>query len=81
MLDQLEAKDPEFWVGLLKEYLDPEKPHVVVKGAPSVALKKQKAEEEAQRVSEQKSQLGPNGLRECDEKLHKAVAENNVCLI
>jgi Zn-dependent M16 (insulinase) family peptidase len=74
------TKGPQFWVSLLRDYVDLNKPNVVIKGRPSPKVKAQLAEEEKQRVAERKEILGTRGMQEKKRELDAAIAANEVTI-
>jgi Zn-dependent M16 (insulinase) family peptidase len=74
--DKLSKWSQEQWRGFIKDTIS-HAHHVSILGKPSAALSaKLKADEET-RIERQKQKLGPQGLKEMQEKLNKAKAEND----
>eukprot|EP00112_Aurelia_sp_Birch-Aquarium-sp1_P017903 Seg42.13_Seg42.8 transcript_id=Seg42.13_Seg42.8/GoldUCD/mRNA.D3Y31 product="putative protein C05D11.1" protein_id=Seg42.13_Seg42.8/GoldUCD/D3Y31 len=74
-LEKLKKESSEFWVALLKEYLI-NRPKIVIIGDPSEKMMKDMAEEEKQRIAEQRKELGEDGLSEKEEALENATDDN-----
>ncbi|RYP68087.1 hypothetical protein DL771_006829 [Monosporascus sp. 5C6A] len=73
----LEKWTDEQWRGFLKKWIS-DAHHISVLGKPSLKLAdKQKAEEVA-RIEKRKQELGPDGLKELQQKLDQAKKENEV---
>ncbi|RYO93817.1 hypothetical protein DL766_005097 [Monosporascus sp. MC13-8B] len=73
----LEKWTDEQWRGFLKKWIS-DAHHISVLGKPSLKLAdKQKAEEVA-RIVKRKQELGPDGLKELQQKLDQAKMENEV---
>lgn len=79
-LFKMEAENQSFWVGLIEEYLL-RQPSVTVRGVPSISEQKSMAAEEKERISQQQTTLGPEGLSLKDKQLSEAMQQNEVkCL-
>eukprot|EP00795_Rhopilema_esculentum_P010837 gene10837-19653_t len=76
-LEQLNKEPEQFWIDLLKKYLI-DRPKVVIIGNPSEKKMKEMAEEEKQRIEEQRKLLGEDGLSEKEDELENATDENEV---
>ncbi|KAL6068377.1 putative zn2+-dependent endopeptidase insulinase superfamily protein [Balamuthia mandrillaris] len=76
-LKELEDKDSQFWVQLLKETLI-EQPYCLVVGQPSKEKAAQLASEEVARIEAQRKHLGKAKLEELSKKLEDAVQANEV---
>lgn len=66
----------EQWRDFIKTYIS-DAPHVSILGKPSAALSEKLKNDEAARIEEQKKQLGPEGLKKAQDRLEKAMAEND----
>ena len=64
------------WRGFIKMYIS-DAPHVSILGKPSTALSEKLKNDEATRIEEQKKRLGPDGLKKAQDRLDKAMAEND----
>lgn len=64
------------WKTFIRTYIS-DAEHVSILGLPSARLSDKLKADEAARIEEQKKRLGPEGLREMQEKLDKAKAEND----
>jgi Zn-dependent M16 (insulinase) family peptidase len=74
--EHLETWTEAQWRDFIKKWISEAK-HVSILGVPSAELsKKLKADEEA-RVAEQRKRLGEEGLKDLEDKLEKAKAEND----
>ena len=73
--DKLEKEPTEFWLGLLNKYFN-EGPHVSCVGVPSKEFAKKTEKEEKERIEEQRTQLGEEGLKEREATLEKAKTEH-----
>jgi Zn-dependent M16 (insulinase) family peptidase len=75
-------KEPEdFWLQLLKKYLV-DGPSVTVRGYPSLEEQQSMAQNEKQRILEQRQKFGEEGLMKLGEQLQQATVENEVsCLL
>ncbi|KAJ5072464.1 presequence protease [Anaeramoeba ignava] len=71
-LKELEAKDKQFWLDLIKESFG-EKHYVCVVGEPSKEKGKELQEAEKLRLEKQKQELGDQRIKELDEELKKAI--------
>ena len=72
--DARKAKEfePQYWLDLLnRTFLA--SPRVLLKGVPSLELNNQLYQSEEERVKAQIETLGPDGLKEAGEKVHRAV--------
>ena len=72
--DARKAKEfePQYWLDLLnRTFLA--SPRVLLKGVPSLELNNQLYQKEEERVKAQIETLGPDGLKEAGEKVHRAV--------
>lgn len=76
-LRKLKSEKSEFWVGLMKKYITPEK-MVVIVGDPSEEKMKEMGDNEKQRVKRQREELGDDGLAKKKMLLEKAIEENSV---
>ncbi|KIV78033.1 hypothetical protein, variant [Exophiala sideris] len=65
------------WKDFLKQYIS-DAPHVSILGVPSTRLSEKLKTDEASRIEQQKSKLGPDGLKKMQEKLDQAKAENDL---
>lgn len=75
--DVLEKWTDDQWRAFLKKWIS-DAHHVSILGKPSLKLAdKQKAEEVA-RIEERKNELGPEGLKDLEEKLDEAKKQNEV---
>ena len=66
----------EQWKAYIKKYIS-DAPHVSILGVPSSRLSEKLKTDEANRIEEQKTTLGPDGLKKMQEKLDEAKAEND----
>lgn len=74
--DELKEWTDAQWRGFINKWIA-EAPHTSILGVPSSKLaEKLKSDEEA-RVEEQKKKLGEDGLKKLEERLEKALAEND----
>ncbi|EXJ78513.1 hypothetical protein A1O1_08914 [Capronia coronata CBS 617.96] len=64
------------WKDFIKKYIS-DAPHVSILGVPSARLSEKLKTDEANRIEQQKERLGPEGLKDMQEKLDKAKAEND----
>ncbi|KAL6725674.1 hypothetical protein Aduo_007710 [Ancylostoma duodenale] len=69
------SEPASFWSHLVERYFT--KPHVTVIGVPSKQMVAKIAQEEAERLKRQREKLGIDGMRECGEKLCRAIEENS----
>ncbi|KIH54029.1 hypothetical protein ANCDUO_15827, partial [Ancylostoma duodenale] len=69
------SEPASFWSHLVERYFT--KPHVTVIGVPSKRMVAKIAQEEAERLKRQREKLGIDGMRECGEKLRRAIEENS----
>ena len=76
-LEKLKKEPEEFWVGLLKKYVQDQK-MVVVVADPSDELMQKMGSDEKERVNKQREALGEEGLKEKKMILDKAIAKNEV---
>ena len=76
-LEKLKKEPEEFWVGLLKKYVQDQK-MVVVVADPSDELMQKMWSDEKERVNKQREALGEEGLKEKQMILDKAIAKNEV---
>lgn len=74
--DELETWTDTHWRAFLKKWIS-DAPHITILGKPSAALSKKIKEDEEARVAAQKAKLGESGLKELEEKLAEAKAEND----
>lgn len=72
----LQAWTEEKWKTFIKKYFS-EAHHVSILGVPSAQLSERLKTDEARRIEEQKEALGPDGLKQKQEYLDAAKAEND----
>ncbi|KAI1614174.1 Metalloenzyme, LuxS/M16 peptidase-like protein [Exophiala viscosa] len=65
------------WKDFLKQYIS-DAPHVSILGVPSARLSEKLKTDEARRIEQQKTSLGPDGLKKMQKKLDQAKAENDL---
>ncbi|KAI9139952.1 Metalloenzyme, LuxS/M16 peptidase-like protein [Paraphysoderma sedebokerense] len=75
-LDELLLWQSSKWINFIVRYIL-ERPHVVLIGKPSAALAKQIQEDEKARLDKQRSDLGPEKLKQLQERLDHAMQEND----
>ncbi|RCN27740.1 hypothetical protein ANCCAN_26523 [Ancylostoma caninum] len=71
----LRCEPASFWCCLVDRYFA--RPHVTVVGVPSKKMVAEIAQEEAERLKPQREKLGSDGMRECGEKIRRAIEENS----
>ncbi|MCJ1477917.1 hypothetical protein MMC13_006591 [Lambiella insularis] len=74
--DELESWTDQQWRAYLIRWIS-DAPHVTILGKPSASLAKKIEKEEEARVAARKAQLGDTGLKELEQKLAAAKAEND----
>lgn len=79
-LQKMESEGPDFWSNLIKTYML-EMASVTVRGVPSIAEQQRMAEEEKERVEQQRKNLGPEGLQKKDKQLLEAMQQNEVSML
>ncbi|XP_058831479.1 uncharacterized protein C05D11.1-like [Topomyia yanbarensis] len=76
-LQELKNKDEDFWVCLLNKYLVNAN-NVVVRAIPSIEEQKRSAKEEQDRIQQQRTDLGEEGLTKKGKQLADAMATNEI---
>lgn len=74
--DVLETWTDSQWRQILRDWMS-EAPHITILGRPSAEMSKKLKSEEQDRVAAQKERLGDRGLKQLEEKLAQAKAEND----
>ncbi|XP_014676544.1 PREDICTED: uncharacterized protein C05D11.1-like isoform X2 [Priapulus caudatus] len=74
---KMKLETEEFWLKLISKYLV-EANHVAIIGEPSTELMETMADEEKERVAEQRRRLGKAGLKKLHTNLMEATTENEV---
>ena len=74
--DTLEMWTDGQWRKFFRQWIS-DAPHVTILGTPSAALSKKLKSDERDRVAEQKRRLGRKGLKDLENKLAQAKAEND----
>lgn len=73
-LTALLEETPEYWLGLIRKYFTED--IVTVMGSPSIELQTKMAEEEKNRIEEQRKQIGEEGLAQKAARLQEAMDFN-----
>ncbi|XP_022820745.1 uncharacterized protein C05D11.1-like [Spodoptera litura] len=73
-LTALLEETPQYWLGLIRKYFTED--IVTVMGSPSIELQSKMAEEEKNRIEEQRKQLGEDGLAKKAARLQEAMDFN-----